>query len=95
VRNGLLLHHSAERRSRRSDCGLRERDVDILQLQHVSLDVLVGSGGHDFAEFEAAGHRVTAATLEPATLTVGAIGLLGAALLRRQRQASSPLPHDA
>jgi hypothetical protein len=60
-----------------------------------SLDVLVGSGRHDFAEFEAAGHRVTAATLEPATLTVGAIGLLGAALLRRQRQASSPLPHDA
>jgi uncharacterized protein (TIGR03382 family) len=50
--------------------------------------VLVGSGGHDFAEFEEAGHRVTAATLEPATPTVGAIGLLGAAVLRRRRQAS-------
>jgi len=53
-----------------------------------SLDVLVGSGGHDFAEFEATGHRATAATLEPATLTVGAIGLLGAALVRRRRHTS-------
>jgi len=44
-----------------------------------TLNVLVGSG-HAFAELNGVGHRVTAATPEPATLTVGAIGLLGALL---------------
>jgi len=63
---------------------------------HFTLDVFVGTG-HEHTELVGVGHRVgvTASTPEPASIGLGAIGLLGAALLRRRRTASSPLPHDA
>jgi MYXO-CTERM domain-containing protein len=63
---------------------------------HFTLDVFVGTG-HEHTELVGVGHRVgvTTSTPEPASIGLGAIGLLGAALLRRRRTASSPLPHDA
>jgi hypothetical protein len=50
-----------------------------------SLDVVVG-GGHNFAELEATGHRVTAATLEPGTLLIGGVSLIGLVAWRRYRR---------
>jgi PEP-CTERM motif len=51
---------------------------------HFNLDVFVGSG-HEHTELVGVGHRagVTASTPEPATMAVGAIALVGAALMRR------------
>jgi uncharacterized protein (TIGR03382 family) len=63
---------------------------------HFTVDVLVGSA-HSHTELVGVGHRagVTASAPEPATMAVGGIGLLVAALLRRRRMASSPMSHDA
>ena len=67
-------------------------DFAFTDANHFSLDVLVGTP-HSFTELAGIGTRVggggTVGAPEPATMALGAIGLLGAALLRRRRHRES------
>jgi len=62
-------------------------NFNLTDANHFALDVFLGAG-HNNAHLVGLGHResVTASAAEPTVLLLSAVGLVGAAVLRRSRR---------